>query len=135
MKRPGSKNFLDLPEELGKAIKLHQNGKFQQAKTIYKKIIRHSPRHPEALHMLGIIYSQTGKFDTAIDLMRKSIKSAPGRPDYLFNLVQAFHGRADAQGVHPRGFLHILHTADTPRPRPPCTTTQVENRQEKTPRP
>jgi tetratricopeptide (TPR) repeat protein len=95
MKRPGSKNFLDLPEELGKAIKLHQNGMFQQAKNIYKKIIRHSPRHPEALHMLGIIYSQTGKFDTAIDLMRKSIKSAPGRPDYLFNLVQAFHGRAD----------------------------------------
>ncbi|MEN8134119.1 MAG: tetratricopeptide repeat protein [Thermodesulfobacteriota bacterium] len=85
------KSAINLSEELGKAITLHQNGQFQQAKVIYKKIIRHSPMHPEALHMLGILYTQTGKLETAIDLMCKSIKHAPGRPDYLFNLARAYH--------------------------------------------
>ncbi|MCK4837289.1 MAG: tetratricopeptide repeat protein, partial [Desulfobulbaceae bacterium] len=86
---------LNLSEELGKATNLHQNGQFQQAEVIYKKILRHRPTHPDALHMLGILYNQTGKLNTGIDLMRKSIKSAPGRPDYLFNLARAYHDRED----------------------------------------
>ena len=81
----------NLSEELGKAINLHQNGQFQQAEVIYKKVVRHAPKHPDALHMLGILSTQTGKLENAVDLMRKSIKYAPGRPDYLFNLARAYH--------------------------------------------
>ncbi len=95
MKKRSKNRSIGLSEELNKAINLHQNGDFQQAKRIYKKIIRHSPRHPEAFHMLGILYSQTGNLDKAIDLMRKSIKAAPGRPDYLFNLAKTYHDRGD----------------------------------------
>jgi tetratricopeptide (TPR) repeat protein len=91
MKKRSVKSAPQLSEELGKVIHLHQNGHLQQAKIIYKKIIRHSPMHQEALHMLGILYTQVGKFDTAIDLMRKSIKHAPGRPDYRFNLARAYY--------------------------------------------
>jgi tetratricopeptide (TPR) repeat protein len=91
MKKRSGKSAPQLSEELGKAINLHQNGQFQQAKVIYKKIIRYSPNHPDALHMLGILYTQTGKLETAIDLMRKSIQYAPGRPDCLFNLARAYH--------------------------------------------
>jgi tetratricopeptide (TPR) repeat protein len=99
MKRRNRKSALNLSEELGKAIKLHQNGNLPQAKSLYKKIIRHSPNHPDALHMLGILYTQTGKLDTAVDLMRKSIKNAPGRPDYLFNLARAYHDLGNLGGA------------------------------------
>ena len=76
---------------MAKASHLHKNGNLQQAKILYKKIIRQSPLHHEALHMLGVLYAQTGNVDAAVDLMRKSIKADPAQPTYHYNLARAYH--------------------------------------------
>ena len=42
-----------LQEKLDFAVQQHRAGKFQKAKKVYKKILKVSPQHADALHMLG----------------------------------------------------------------------------------
>ena len=48
-------------ESLGNAIALHQAGRLQEAEIIYQSILQQQPKHPDALHLLGVIAFQAGK--------------------------------------------------------------------------
>ncbi|MEJ2092422.1 MAG: tetratricopeptide repeat protein [Syntrophobacterales bacterium] len=71
-------------------------GKINQAITMYKNALITAPAYPPAYNNLGIIYANQGKFDQAIALFKKAIQLTPGNPSYHRNLALAY----EKQGKH-----------------------------------
>jgi len=67
-----------LEKLLKRAMAHHQRGKLRQAEAGYRKILRASPTHPDALHLLGVAAGQEGKYDLALQLIDQAIQYNPG---------------------------------------------------------
>lgn len=67
----------------------HGAGDFAGASHLYREILKHSPRQPDALHLLGVACLQTGRLDEAADLIGRAIAESPGNAEYLGNLAAA----------------------------------------------
>lgn len=78
-------------KSLERAVRLHRRGELKKAETIYRRILKASPDHPDALHLLGCIELTKSNSETAIDLMKKAIARAPGVALYHENLAEAYH--------------------------------------------
>lgn len=61
------------------ALEHHRAGRLAEAEAIYRQLLGHSPHHPVALHMLGLIAHQVGNGDAAIELITGAVTA---RPDY-----------------------------------------------------
>lgn len=68
------------------AVGHFQAGRLHDAESTCRQILAAQPKHPGALHMLGMIAGQTGRTDSAIDLIRQAIIIAPGIADFHCNL-------------------------------------------------
>jgi tetratricopeptide (TPR) repeat protein len=68
----------------------HQAGRLHDAKTVYDQALKLDPRHPDALHLRGVIALQSGDPDMAAHLIEKAIQAYPSNPGYHANLAQAF---------------------------------------------
>ncbi|MGE0083702.1 MAG: tetratricopeptide repeat protein [Desulfococcaceae bacterium] len=80
---PGrDENFL-----ISEALKCHQKGQPDQARSLYAEILSLNPNHSDALHLLGLIEHQQGKQERAESLIRKSIAINPANPVAYFNLA------------------------------------------------
>ncbi|HIO73633.1 MAG TPA: tetratricopeptide repeat protein [Flavobacteriales bacterium] len=64
----------DIEGKLQQAISLHQAGQLQQAEQICQQILRNSPQHADALHLLGVIAYQVGENNVATSLITQAIK-------------------------------------------------------------
>ena len=86
-----------IPGALQQAIEHHQSGRLPHAEGLYRKILQADPRHPDALHLLGLIEHQQGSSETAIAHIRQAIGIRPGDAMFRFNLanVQQDIGRLD----------------------------------------
>jgi len=58
-------------------LALHQQGKFNEAKVIYEKILKIQPNHFDALQLLGTVSAQTKQFTQAVDLLTKALQINP----------------------------------------------------------
>ncbi len=67
---------------LNQAIGLHREGRLAEAEVLYRKILNKHPRHPDGLHLLGIISSQTGNHALAEKLIKRAISHSPGQATY-----------------------------------------------------
>ena len=67
------------------AFALHQRGNLTGAEAIYRKILNADTKHFDALHMLGIIYSQRGLFKEAEKYLSEAIAIDGGVPPCLHN--------------------------------------------------
>ena len=76
---------VNLQEQFAQAISLHQQGKLQEARTIYESIIKVSPKHFDALHLLGVVSAQSGNHQLAADLIGKAIAINPGNAGFYLN--------------------------------------------------
>lgn len=72
------------------AMELHQAGQLAQAEQLYRQILRGNPRHPDALHLLGLIAHQAGEHEMAIAYMSQAIAIDGAQPFYHSNLGEAF---------------------------------------------
>jgi protein O-GlcNAc transferase len=81
---------MNLHEELKMGVQHHQANQLGRAQEIYAEILKIHPRHPEALHLLGLIAYQTGQSGKAIDLIGQAIQIAPDSPVYYNNLANAY---------------------------------------------
>ena len=68
------------PGSLTAATEHHQAGRLPQAAAIYQQILQAAPDHPDALHLLGVIYHQAGKNEAAVELISKAIGVNPTGP-------------------------------------------------------
>ncbi|MBL7224519.1 MAG: tetratricopeptide repeat protein [Desulfobacteraceae bacterium] len=77
---------MNVQVEIDTALKFHQSGQLEKARAIYEKILQNNPRHPDSLHLLGVVYHQSGKNDIAVDLINKAIKIDPEQPVFYNSL-------------------------------------------------
>lgn len=73
-------------EYLQQAIASHQGGELDQAEVLYCKVLRQSPNHPDALHLLGLVRSAHGANPQAVELISRAIAAKPGEPVFHNNL-------------------------------------------------
>ena len=84
-----STDHAGLQEKLDFAVQQHRAGKFQKARNIYNKILKASPQHTDALHMLGLLEHQAGNNETAISLLTRAADQSPASAELFTNLGSA----------------------------------------------
>jgi len=96
----------DSPAKLGQllqeALRLHQAGRLGEAETCYRQILTQQPKHPDALHYLGLLAYQRGDYETAANLIGESVGVQDDSPAAYSNLGNALAmlGRfADAEAA------------------------------------
>jgi len=85
-------------EQLQNGLACHQKGQLAQARAIYENVLKIQPKHPDALHLLGVIASQTNNHQRAIELIDKAIEIYPNNPAFYSNRGNALKelGRMEA---------------------------------------
>ena len=78
----------DTAQLLNKALEHHQAGHLADAKALYARILDVHPKHPDALHFMGLLACQIGQSEAGIALMRESI-AAHASPIYYNNIGNA----------------------------------------------
>ena len=78
-----------LNDLLTKATQVQQQGQFSLAEELYNTIINLYPDNPDALHLLGVTYSQQSNYQQAIETIQKAIFINP-HPMYYFNLGESY---------------------------------------------
>lgn len=76
--------------QLAEAVRYHQAGRLEEAARLYDQVLKSSPRHPDALHLSGLIAYQKGQHDRAQSLIGKAIEISPENPAYSNNLGNVF---------------------------------------------
>ena len=71
---------------LEQAISLHEAGQLDKAEAAYRAILHASPRHPEALHLAGVIQHQRGEHTEALQSINAAILAKPDVALFHFNL-------------------------------------------------
>ena len=82
---------------LGQAVRLHQQGRLDQAQALYRRVLEASPRQFDALHLLGVIERQRGAPRRAVELIQEALRVDPRQARAHCNLGAALQdlGRAD----------------------------------------
>ncbi len=80
-----------------KALGLHQQGQFEQARALYEQALAADSDDVEALHLLGVLELQSGAAPKASELLQRARAVDPVNPQVLANLGNAFFatGRID----------------------------------------
>jgi tetratricopeptide (TPR) repeat protein len=74
---------------LTQALALHRRGEWTAAEALYQRVIAIAPRHPDALHLLGVITAQRGRPGEAIPLIQAAIAETPTDANMQANLARA----------------------------------------------
>ena len=85
---------------LDDALQLHQNGKLSEAGQIYHRILAIYPRHPDCLHLLGMIAYQEGSFETAADMIRQAIAINSKGTSYYANLGTVLQAQGNVERLN-----------------------------------
>lgn len=68
------------------ALAHHQAGRLSPAETLYRQVLQLEPRHPDALHLLGVMARQARNHAVAADLIHRAINLRPAEPVYYNSL-------------------------------------------------
>jgi protein O-GlcNAc transferase len=68
---------MDLRRLFEQGLQAHRAGRFAEAETSYRQLLRAEPGNFPALHMLGFLKAQQGKYDEAITLLHKAVRANP----------------------------------------------------------
>src|SRR4028118_150667 len=74
---------------LQQALGLHQAGKPDQAKGLYRKLLMAQPRNAEVLRLLGVAEYQLGHLDACVTALSRSLELIPQQPETEYNLAFA----------------------------------------------
>lgn len=92
MKMSLSEENLSVPQAIEMALRLQQDGEFQKAEAICKKVLKDQPDNADALHLLGVNAYLTKNPDAAADLISRAIGINAMVPAFHSNLGLALHG-------------------------------------------
>jgi tetratricopeptide (TPR) repeat protein len=82
-------NSIQLKKYLNQASSFLKNGYFEEAGSLYLKILNSYPAHPEALTMLATVYFNQHRLNEGINLIEKSIQTNPFQPEAFNNYAIA----------------------------------------------
>ncbi|MEA3026926.1 MAG: hypothetical protein QOF91_2211 [Alphaproteobacteria bacterium] len=86
--KPGPFN---VGHSLQEALALHQQGRLDEASSIYTRVLKAQPGNFDALHLLGLLNHQRGKAGEAYRFITAALKVQPRSPDALSNLALVLH--------------------------------------------
>lgn len=89
---------MDAGSLLRQAVALHQQGRLEQARELYRQVLALDPRQFDALHLSGVIERQCGDPAQAVELIRQSLQVDPRQARAHCNLGAALQdlGQAEA---------------------------------------
>jgi tetratricopeptide (TPR) repeat protein len=90
-------SLAEIQAKCAQALAFHQKGDFAQAQRLYLDILKHQPKHADALHLLGVIAYQKKNNQRAVDLITKAIEVNPNNPIFYLN-----HGNALLANKQPQ---------------------------------
>ena len=79
------------------AVQHHQAGRLDQARRIYEDVLRIQPGHPDALHLLGLVFLAARMPDKGHALISRAVAAQPANPQFQNSLGEALRlmGRLD----------------------------------------
>jgi tetratricopeptide (TPR) repeat protein len=96
---------------------VHQRaGRAAEAERICLEILKVSPGHAQALHLLGLVEFQNGRLDAAIERIRMAIARDGRDPAFHHNLGNILRARdrpAEAMRCYERALAHAPASVDT----------------------
>lgn len=78
---------------LMQAAEWHREKRLDDAEAVYRQVFEAQPGYIDALHLLGVIYSQRGDFATAERLIRQALRENPKADTYHNNLGKALQAQ------------------------------------------
>ena len=73
------------------ALAFHQAGRLAEAEALYRAIVVANPHHFDALHLLGVVWTQQGRYEEAVTSISKALKRNPRSFDAHYNLGNALN--------------------------------------------
>ncbi len=113
VKKPGAQVVNELIE---RGLREHHAGRLHEAKRLYEQALVKQPRHPDALHLLGIVALQTGDAGRAVALIKRATKLQDGNPAYHANLGHAHLALNEL--AHAHAAFRRAATLDPQNPQP-----------------
>jgi protein O-GlcNAc transferase len=80
------------PTTIEVAFEAYRRGDWATAERMFQDIIRATPRHFDALHLLGVLRTGQGQNAEAVRLIKRALKVNPRYPDAHYNLGLALQG-------------------------------------------
>jgi len=101
--------MLTIPQRLALAVQHHEAGRLDQAESLYRSILQEMPRHPHALHLLGVRLHQAGRHLEALDLIQQALAAHGPEPIFHSNLAAVYLalGRLVEAEAHCREALRL----------------------------
>jgi protein O-GlcNAc transferase len=84
---------LSIDDQLILAQRHRRSGRLAEAEAICRRVLRASPGHPDALHLLGVLALQLRHAEIAIAFTRKAITANPNEASYYQSLGSALVAR------------------------------------------
>ncbi len=72
------------------AMRHHEEGRLQQARLIYERILGQDANCADACHLLGLIFLQQGAVREGVDLINRAVALQPGEAVYQVNLAEGY---------------------------------------------
>jgi Flp pilus assembly protein TadD len=72
---------MSVGEAVQLGIRMHREGRVDDAMDVYRQILAAVPDQVDALHFLGVAEHQKGRSEKALELMDRAAKLAPDLPD------------------------------------------------------
>src|SRR3954468_21913607 len=82
---PNSEPKMRIDASVSQALSLHQAGRFDEAESLYRSILRLDQNRFEALHFLGLIHAQRADYTEADRLISLSLKVNKSTADAFAN--------------------------------------------------
>lgn len=93
----GKTENAELKKLYAQAFQKHQEGHIDEAKTLYKKVIKIDPRNVEALNNLAVIYMKKNVHKWAIIRLNDALKVKYAYPDAHYNLACIYAQQNDTK--------------------------------------
>jgi protein O-GlcNAc transferase len=80
-----------IDSELKNAIEFYHADQTSAAEQVCRQLLEICPKHPDALHLLGVITHRQGRYEDAIGNYQKAIGLKPSWAEPYFHMGSAFH--------------------------------------------
>ncbi len=95
-------------ELIERGLREHQAGRLSEANSLYEQALIIEPRHPDALHLAGVLAFQSGAAERAIGLLEQAVAVQPANPAFHGNLAQVYLESQRVVDAHA-AFQRALH--------------------------
>ena len=113
---PAGVSEMGIDDALQLAVRLHQQERYDGARTLYLRILAAMPDHADALGLLGMLEHQLGRSDQGLALIRAAIDRVPGFAGFHINLGNVLvetHRLDEALAAYQRAAELAPGSADT----------------------